>query len=105
MLNKNQLHKSWWVYMLKCENNSYYTGYTDNLEERFQEHISGKGAKYTKSFKPLSIAQSWEVLGDKSTAMRIERLIKKLSKKEKEHLILNPDILYQMISLPPTTHK
>ena len=91
--------------MLKCENNSYYTGYTDNLERRFQAHISGKGAKYTKTFKPLSIAQSWEVLGDKSTAMQIERLIKKLSKKEKEHLILNPDILYQMRALPPTTHK
>ncbi|HAU0230598.1 TPA: GIY-YIG nuclease family protein [Legionella pneumophila] len=91
--------------MLKCENNSYYTGYTDNLERRFQAHISGKGAKYTKTFKPLSIAQSWEVLGDKSTAMQIERLIKKLSKKEKEHLILNPDILYQMLALPPTTHK
>ena len=82
--------KIYWVYILRCNNQSYYTGYTDNLEKRFQDHIAGKGSKYTRSFKPLSIAQSWEIKGDKSIAMCIERYIKKLSKVQKEQLILNP---------------
>ena len=82
--------KIYWVYILRCSNQSYYTGYTDNLEKRFQDHLTGKGGKYTRSFKPLSIAQSWEIKGDKSIAMRIECYIKKLSKAQKELLILNP---------------
>ena len=85
--------KHYWVYILQCDNQSYYTGYTDNLEKRFQEHLSGKGSKYTRSFKPISIAQSWRIEGDKARAMQIERQIKKLSRNQKEHLILNPDAL------------
>ncbi|MCW8409609.1 GIY-YIG nuclease family protein [Legionella sp. PATHC035] len=93
--------KSYWVYILQCNNQSYYTGYTDNLERRFQEHLSGKGSKYTRSFKPLAIAQSWEIKGGKLIAMRIERYIKKLSKHQKEQLVLNPysDTLINSLSL------
>lgn len=90
----------YWVYILHCSNQSYYTGYTNNLEKRFQEHITGKGSKYTRSFKPLSIAQSWKINGDKSNAMRVERYIKTLSKDQKEQLILNPcsDTLINILS-------
>lgn len=53
---------SYWVYMLLCENNSYYTGYTNNLGKRYQSHVDGTGGcKYTRSFKPLKIAQFWEI--------------------------------------------
>ncbi len=92
--------KTYWVYILRCSNQSYYTGYTNNLEKRFQEHLTGKGSKYTRSFKPISIAQSWEIKGDKSIAMRIERYIKQLSKIQKEQLILNPysDTLINLLS-------
>ncbi|KTD69228.1 MULTISPECIES: GIY-YIG nuclease family protein [Legionella] len=92
--------KTYWVYILRCNNHSYYTGYTDNLEKRFQEHLAGKGSKYTRSFKPLSIAQSWVIKGDKSIAMRVERYIKKLSKAQKEQLVLNPysDTLINMLA-------
>nr|WP_322783660.1 GIY-YIG nuclease family protein [Fluoribacter gormanii] len=37
--------KIYWVYILLCSNQSFYTGYTDNLEKRFQDHLSGKGGK------------------------------------------------------------
>lgn len=81
---KRQFTMLLWVlsqnHILRCSNQSYYTGYTDNLEKRFQDHLTGKGGKYTRSFKPLSIAQSWKIKGDKSIAMRIEYYIKKLSK-------------------------
>lgn len=85
--------KSYWVYILRCANQNYYTGYTDNLEKRFQEHLAGKGSKYTRSFKPISIAQSWEIKGHKSSAMHVERYIKTLSKAQKDQLILNPNSL------------
>ena len=78
----------YWVYILLCENGAYYTGYTNDLETRYQQHLAGTGAKYTRSFKPIKIAQSWEV-ADKSTAMKMEAQLKKLSRKEKEEIILN----------------
>lgn len=85
--------KHYWVYILKCDNGNYYTGYTSDLVRRYKEHTLGTGkCKYTRSFKPLGIAQSWKIQ-NKSAAMRIEKSIKKMSKKEKEQLILNPDSL------------
>lgn len=81
------------VYVLLCENNTYYTGYTNNLEKRYELHQSGKGAKYTRSFKPIAIAQSWEIPQGKVTAMKVERHIKKLSRAQKEKLIREPQLL------------
>ena len=84
-------NKDYWVYILLCENQSYYTGYTDNLEKRYRSHLNGTGGcKYTRSFKPVCIAQSWLIKGDKILAMQVERDIKKLSRKQKIHLIKNP---------------
>lgn len=79
-----------WVYILLCENGNYYTGYTNNLSRRYEEHLAGTGkCKYTRSFKPLKIAKSWEISEGKSQAMRVEKYIKTLSKAEKARLILN----------------
>ncbi len=81
---------SFFIYILKCQNDSYYTGYTDNLERRYQKHCEGLASKYTRSFKPVCIAQSWEIKGTKAEAMKIERYIKNLTRAEKENLIKNP---------------
>ncbi|MFA5959450.1 MAG: GIY-YIG nuclease family protein [Tatlockia sp.] len=84
---------SFWVYILLCENNSYYTGYTNNLEKRYQSHCDGSGGcKYTRSFKPLKIAKSWEV-EDKTLALKLERFIKNLTRDEKEQFIKTPNLL------------
>ena len=84
----------YWVYILHCENNTYYTGYTNDLAKRYKSHINGTGkCKYTRSFKPLGIAQCWKINGDKSLAMQIERYIKKLSRIEKEKIIARPAML------------
>lgn len=81
---------TYWVYILLCNNGSYYTGYTQDLDRRYHEHITGTGGcKYTRSFKPLCIAQSWS-LPDKTTAMKIEKFIKNMSRAEKEKLIQFP---------------
>ena len=84
----------YWVYILLCNNNNYYTGYTNNLDRRYQTHLLGKGAKYTRSFRPIKIAQSWPIMNDKAIAMKVERYIKKLSRAEKEELIVNPKLLH-----------
>ena len=84
--------KLFWVYILHCQNNSYYTGYTDDLAKRYKAHINGKGSKYTRSFKPLSMAQCWEV-NDKSLAMKLEKQIKNLSQMDKVNLIAHPNQL------------
>lgn len=93
---------NYWVYILKCINGSYYTGFTTDLIRRFNEHLSGTGkCKYTRSFKPIEMAQSWKINGDKSTAMKIEKFIKKFSKKEKEQLILCPEFLSKIFDCKP----
>lgn len=91
MLDKELNH--YWVYILHCENDSYYTGYTNNLVKRYHSHLNGSGkCKYTRSFKPISIAQCWMV-SDKVLAMQLERHIKKLSRTEKERIISSPSML------------
>ncbi len=91
-------NQEYWVYILLCSNQTYYTGYTNNLLKRYQSHIDGSGkCKYTRSFKPIAIAQSWKVIGDKATAMKLERSIKKLSRQEKENIISNPTTLSDVI--------
>ncbi len=99
---KEQLY---WVYILHCENNSYYAGYTTDLARRFQEHLAGTaGCKYTRSFKPLVIAQSWQVGGNKSMAMKVERYIKKISRREKLTIIQHPEVLVQVFAAEIPIH-
>ena len=96
--------KHYWVYILHCNNDSYYTGYTNNLSKRYLSHVNATGkCKYTRSFKPLGIAQCWKITDDKSLAMQIERYIKNLSRAEKIKLISKPSLLskhYQVIVVP-----
>ena len=76
----------WFVYMLRCRDESLYTGCTDNLSRRLAVHQSGKGAKYTRSRLPVTLTY-WEEVADKSSALRREAAIKKLSRREKLDLI------------------
>lgn len=86
-----------WVYMLLCSNGHYYTGYTTDMERRYQEHVKGSAkCKYTRSFKPVKIAQCWQLKHNKNAAMQIESFIKKLSKVEKHQLVLNPNKLFEL---------
>lgn len=88
-----------WVYILICENGSYYTGYTNHLLRRYREHVKGtRKCKYTRSFKPIQLAQSW-VFADKVSALKAEKFIKKLTKDENKRLISNADALVQAEAL------
>jgi putative endonuclease len=89
--------KQYWVYILLCENNSYYTGYTTDLVKRYESHLNGTASKYTRSFQPVKIAQYWKI-NNKSSAMRYEHAIKKLSRQDKENIIATPTLLYEFIN-------
>lgn len=75
-----------YVYILRCSDDSLYTGWTTNLETRFKVHSSGKGAKYTRARLPVKLVY-FEEYQDKREAQRREYAIKKLSRIEKLKLI------------------
>lgn len=79
---------SWFVYMVRCSDNTLYTGITTNLERRMKEHNEDnkKGAKYTRVRRPVQLIYS-EERTDRSTASKLEASIKKLTKKQKLALI------------------
>lgn len=76
------------VYILRCADGSFYTGYTNNLEKRLAAHNDGSGAKYTRVRTPVELVY-YEEYENKTDAMRREALIKQLSKRQKEKLINN----------------
>ena len=77
---------NWFVYMLRCADDSLYTGYTNDVKRRETVHNTGKGAKYTKSRLPVRLVY-WEGFEERSDALKRECAIKKLTKKQKEALI------------------
>ena len=78
----------YYVYVLRCSDNSLYTGITTDVVRRVNEHYYKKkqSAKYTKSHDVVAIEAVWEA-SDKPAALRLERYIKSLSKADKEQLI------------------
>ena len=78
----------YYTYMLRCEDNSIYTGMTNDLDKRLNEHITKNknGAKYTKSHNVIKLETAWKSK-DKSLACKLEYQIKNLNKQQKEKLI------------------
>lgn len=78
----------YFVYILECSDNTFYTGITTNLDRRVKEHNNSKlGAKYTKVRRPVKLVYSQE-FNNRSEALVEEARIKKLSRAEKLNLIL-----------------
>lgn len=89
--------QDYWIYMLECENGAYYTGYTTDLVRRFRQHLDGTAnVKYTRSHRPLRIAQCWRLQGRIGLALQVERLVKTSGRRAKERLIERPDQLRSM---------
>ncbi len=76
----------WFVYIVECADRSFYTGITNNLERRVDEHNAGKGARYTRGRGPVSLRYR-ELQPDRSRASTREREIKALSRQGKQELI------------------
>lgn len=75
-----------YTYIIKCADNTLYTGWTTDLKKRIDCHNSGKGAKYTRTRTPVTLVY-YEEFGTKQEAMRREYQIKRLSRQKKEALI------------------
>ena len=75
-----------YTYILKCSDNTLYTGWTNNLEKRLKDHNEGNGAKYTKPRRPVELIY-YEEFETKEEAMKREYAIKQLSRTKKLALI------------------
>ncbi len=90
------LSKLWVVYILRCADNTLYTGVTNNIHKRLKAHNAGKGAKYTRARLPVAVLEIFPC-DSKSDAFKLEYKIKQLSKIKKLELCLNS----LEASLPP----
>lgn len=79
--------QNWQVYILRCSDNSLYTGITTDLARRFQQHVDGRGAKYFRGRQPLQVVYL-EAEHSRASASRREAFIKGLKREEKERLLL-----------------
>ena len=80
--------------MIECDNGAFYTGYSKNLTRRFRQHLDGTAnVKYTRSYKPVRLAQCWRLFDTVGTALKVERLIKHRGTTAKRRLLSDPDTL------------
>jgi len=88
------MKSNWFVYVVQCSDGSFYTGITTDIKRRIDEHNnSTKGAKYTRSRRPVKLVY-WIDYADRSSASKAEAHFKKLTRKEKADVI-NRRILYE----------
>lgn len=80
------MSKKHYAYMLRCADNTIYSGYTNDLKKRVETHNNGRGAKYTKARRPVKLVY-FEEFETKSEAMRREYEFKHLTRFQKEQLI------------------
>lgn len=92
------MSENWYIYIIRCKNNTLYTGITKDVSRRFKEHQeqSRKCAKYLKGKLPLKLVYS-EQLNSREEALSIEKTIKKFTKREKEELIVNNQLKLKII--------
>lgn len=76
----------WSIYMVRCRDESLYTGIATDIERRFAEHQAGTGAKYLRGRAPLKLVFKKRI-GSRSLALKIERMIKRLPKDKKERVV------------------
>ncbi|WP_430388883.1 GIY-YIG nuclease family protein [Dyella sp. 20L07] len=73
---------TWWLYLIECQDGSYYAGITNDLDARYAAHVDGKGARYTRSHPPLRLIGA-RPYDNRSQASRAEWEIKRLPKQRK----------------------
>lgn len=80
------MKEAWYLYILECNDATYYTGIAKDISARLEKHNSGKGAKYTKSRCPSRLVY-YEKLEDHKAALKREVVVKRLSRTKKKSLI------------------
>lgn len=82
------MEQKWYVYILRCADDTLYTGITNDIERRLKAHNAGTASKYTRSHRPVAIVYQVEV-GSKGDALRRELQIKAMSRQQKIALLNN----------------
>ena len=77
---------SYYVYVILCKDNSFYTGYTKDLDSRMRLHMNGKAARYTRMHRPKKIVYV-EEFGSRAEAMKKEKKVKRMNHRQKLELI------------------
>ena len=80
--------KTWYLYILECRDGTLYTGITDDIPRRMEQHNSGKGAKYTRGRGPVQLRYQ-EECGSRSDASKREYEIHHMTRQEKLALFAN----------------
>ena len=80
------MEQIWYLYILRCKDDTLYTGITTDVEKRLEAHRAGRGAKYTRGRTPLELVYR-ETCGTHSQALKREVEIKKMTRQEKQNLI------------------
>lgn len=76
----------WYLYLVRCDDGSLYTGISTDVARRFEAHAQNRGARRLRGRGPLQLVYS-EAVGDRRQALRLEYRVKRLSKAEKERLV------------------
>lgn len=79
---------TWWLYLLECEDGSYYAGVALDVEQRFYQHLFGRGAKYTRSHPPVRVLAA-RAYAAKGEALRAEFRVKRLPRSDKPAFLLS----------------
>jgi predicted GIY-YIG superfamily endonuclease len=95
---------NWWVYILLCSDDSYYTGITNDLNRRLRRHQEGKASKYTRARLPVKLVY-WDECSDRSEASKREYQMKQLSHRMKRALIIQLDLTKQARLYGPSILK
>jgi len=95
-MNEANIKTPWYLYIIRCRLGTLYTGITNDLTRRFNDHVAGRGAKYLRGKGPLKMVFSVEV-ENHSIAAKLEAKIKKCSRLQKESIIAGK------LSLPEIT--
>jgi len=90
-----------WIYIIELANGNLYTGWSNDLERRLEQHKGLKkgGAKATRASRPVRLCMSWQIEGEKGDAMRVEAFIKKYPRAQKLNYIKKPEMLEKDFNL------
>ena len=80
-----------YVYIVRCANDSLYTGYTKDIEQRIALHNAGKGGRYTRAHRPVALVACWQFL-TKRSAMQVEYRMKQLTRSQKIAIVEGREI-------------
>ena len=86
----------YYTYIIRCKDNSLYTGYTSDIKRRIEEHKKGINSKYTRA-KGFDKLEVYFISDTRSNAMKLESYIKKLSRKKKLLIIESPELLLEKL--------